>query len=175
MHRPRPCACWVPTGGRRAVLTGLAALALTRGARAADPSVSYEAMLLTCIDPRFVDPAAHYMAGRKLDGRYSQFTFAGAAIGVVAPKFVTWHPAFWDNLATSITLHRIRSVVAIDHRDCGAARIAYGANSIATPATESHLHREVAARFRAEVARRHPGFGVETWLMATDGSVENLA
>ena len=50
----------------------------------------YEAMLLSCIDPRMVAPVYKYMDQRGLTGRYSQFVVAGAAIAVVAPKFETW-------------------------------------------------------------------------------------
>ena len=87
-------------------------LHLTAGAGlfAAFPSLAfgaygnYDAMLLTCIDPRFPEPTIKYMEGRNMVGKYSQFSFAGAAIGVVAPAFKTWEPAFWDNLATSSRL-----------------------------------------------------------------------
>jgi hypothetical protein len=112
------------------------------------------------------------MAGQKLAGRYSQFCIAGAAIGVVAPKFAAWRPAFWDNLAATIELHRITEVIAINHRDCGAARIAYGADSIATPQAETATHKKVMGYFRAEVAKRHPKLVVVTGLMALDGKVE---
>jgi hypothetical protein len=68
----------------------------------------YEAMLVTCIDLRVPEPTIHYMERRHMVGKYSQFAFAGASIGVVAPAFKTWTPAFWDNLATSMELHSIR-------------------------------------------------------------------
>jgi len=89
-------------------------------------SGNYDAMVLTCIDPRFPEPTINYMKSRDMVGKYSQFTFAGASIGVVAPAFKAWHKTFWDNLAASIQLHNIPKVIAIDHRDCGAAKIAYG-------------------------------------------------
>ena len=92
---------------------------------------NYDAMLLTCIDPRFPEPTIKYMEGRDMVGKYSQFSFAGAAIGVVAPAFKTWEPAFWDNLAASIQLHSIPKVIAMNHRDCGAAKIAYGEAAVA--------------------------------------------
>ena len=68
-------------------------LHLTAGAGmlAAFPSLvfsaerNYDAMLLTCIDPRFPEPTINYMRSRGMIGKYSQFTFAGASIGVVAP------------------------------------------------------------------------------------------
>jgi carbonic anhydrase len=68
-------------------------------------SGKYEAMVLSCIDPRFQEPVATYTAGRQLTGKYSQFTIAGASIGVVAPAFKEWHKTFWDNLGASIQLH----------------------------------------------------------------------
>ena len=133
---------------------------------------NYEAMLLSCIDPRMVTPVYDYMAKRGLGGKYSQFVIAGAAIAVVAPKFETWRVAFWDNLATSVQLHHLKGVIAIDHRDCGAARIAYGEDSVANPQIETKTHRKLLAEFRAAVAEHHPKLTVETGLMALDGSIE---
>jgi carbonic anhydrase len=91
---------------------------------------NYDAMLLTYIDPRFPEPTINYMKSRNMVDKYSQFTFAGASIGVVAPAFKTWAPAFWDNLAASMQLHHIPKVIAMNHRDCGAAKIAYGAEKV---------------------------------------------
>ncbi len=150
-------------------IAGLTA-ALPFTARAAEGN--YEAMLLSCIDPRMVTPVYDYMEKRGLGGKYSQFVIAGAAIAVVAPKFEAWRVAFWDNLATSLQLHHLKRVIAIDHRDCGAARIAYGPDSIATPQIETKTHRKVLAEFRAAVAEHHPKLTVETGLMALDGSIE---
>ncbi len=134
----------------------------------------YEAMLLSCIDPRMVAPVYKYMDQRSLTGQYSQFVIAGAAIAVVAPKFEDWRPAFWDNLATTVQLHHIKRLIAIDHRDCGAAQIAYGAASIADPQTETETHRKVFDAFRKEVGRREPKLAIETGLMALDGSIQML-
>jgi hypothetical protein len=172
------CCCGSPRAGfgRRDLLrgTGAAAIAasLPRSAFAAAAEGRYEAMLLSCIDPRLVTPIYQFMAGQKLAGRYSQFCIAGAAIAVVAPKFAAWRPAFWDNLAASIELHRIKRVIAIDHRDCGAARIAYGADSIATPQAETATHKKAFGYLRAEIVKRHPNLVVVTGLMALDGKVE---
>src|SRR5690349_8248614 len=94
----------------------------------------YDAMVLSCIDPRIIDQVHFYMDNINHQRcRYSQFVIAGAAVGVVAPAFKNWHETFWENLSSSIQLHEIRKVIAIDHRDCGAARIAYGPRSIADP------------------------------------------
>jgi carbonic anhydrase len=153
-------------------IAGIAGLAASLPLRVLAAEGDYEAMLISCIDPRMVTPVYNYMEKRGFSGKYSQFVVAGAAIAVVAPKFETWRPAFWDNVATSVQLHNLTRVIAIDHRDCGAARIAYGDNSIANPQIETKTHREVLAEFREAVAQHHPQLTVETGLMALDGSIE---
>lgn len=148
------------------------------GLMAAMPSLAfgasgkYDAMLVTCIDPRFPQPTLNYMRGRKMVGKYSQFTFAGASIGVVAPAFKTWAPAFWDNLAASMQLHSIPKVIAMNHRDCGAAAIAYGKDAVANPKIETETHKAALMEFKKQVAERQPSLKVELGLMAVNGKVE---
>lgn len=165
-----------PRVGRRGLLLGAGAAALTLHpllVRAA--SGNYEAMVLACIDPRIQEPVHAYLAKRGLIGKYSQFVIAGAAIGAVAAKFDDWHKAFWDNLAVTADLHHIKSVIAIDHRDCGAAKLAYGDESISTPEKENATHTAALAEFRKQVGARQPKLKVETLLMALDGSVLSLS
>lgn len=160
--------------GRRRLLgmAGAAGLAagLPRRARAGEGH--YEAMLFTCIDPRFPEPTIKYMTNRQLLGKYSQFSMAGASIGIVAPNFAAWRPAFWENLAASVQLHHIPKVIVVNHRDCGAARIAFGAAQVTDRASETATHKAALADFRTQVVARHPDMKVETSLMALDGTVE---
>jgi len=152
---------------------GAAGLAIALASRVAlSAEGNYEAMVLACIDPRMQEPVRKYLAQRKLTGTYSQFVIAGAAIGVVAPVFKDWHKAFWDNLGTSIQLHHIKKVIAIDHRDCGAARIAYGEDKVANAQVETETHKAALAEFRKQVGQRHRELGVETGLMALNGKIE---
>ena len=155
-------------------------LHLTAGAGlfAAFPSLAfgaygnYDAMLLTCIDPRFPEPTIKYMEGRHMVGKYSQFSFAGAAIGVVAPAFKAWEPAFWDNLAATVQLHNVPKVIAMNHRDCGAAKIAYGEAAVKDKAAETATHKAALMEFRKQVGQKQPKLKVEMGLMALDGTVE---
>jgi carbonic anhydrase len=132
----------------------------------------YEAMVLGCIDPRLQVPVTAYLTGRGLTGQFSHFVFAGAAIGVVAPAFKDWHKTFWDNLGATIQLHNIKKVIAVNHRDCGAAKIAYGDAAVANAQAETETHRAALAEFRKQVGERQSKLGVETGLMAIDGTIE---
>lgn len=137
-------------------------------------SGDYEAMVLGCIDPRLQEPYAKWTAAQGLTGKYSQFIFAGAAIGAVAPAFKDWHQTFWDNLAATIQLHNIKKIIAIDHRDCGAAKIAYGDAAVVDAAAETETHRKALADFRKQVGEKQPKLEVVTGIMALDGKFELL-
>ena len=165
------CGCSTPAG-RRAVLGLLAAAGLARGAKAG--TGRYEAMLLNCIDPRFTTGSFLWMSSHGLRDRYSQFTIAGGPIGAVHPRFAPWHGAFWDNLDVTVQLHRIRQVMAITHRDCGAAKLAFGDAALATRAQETERHAQSLAAFRAEAARRQPTLTVLTAIMDLDGTIQRV-
>lgn len=176
------CACCADllsaSFSRRRFLQTAAGVGVGLGMAGALPSLAlaasgnYDAMLLACIDPRFPQPTFEYMKGRGLVGKYSQFNFAGASIGAVAPAFKDWHETYWQNLAASIELHRIPKVIAMNHRDCGAAKIAYGAEKVANRTIETQTHREALLAFGKEVNKRHPSLKVELGLMGLDGAVE---
>src|SRR5262249_25485616 len=73
----------------RAVAIGGATLAIAPYLALAAEG-NYEAMVLSCIDPRMQEPVHKYTVEQNLTGKFSQFVIAGAAIGVVAPAFKDW-------------------------------------------------------------------------------------
>jgi carbonic anhydrase len=157
--------------GGALVLSGLAPLSTSTRAASGD----YEAMVLGCIDPRVQKLMSAYSEKIGLSGKYSAFKFAGASIGVVAPAFKDWQKTFWDNLAASVTLHNIKKLVVINHRDCGAAQIAFGAQSVANRSIETETHKHALLTFRQQLKERQPKLGVELHLMALDGSVDTFS
>ena len=74
-------------------------------------------MVLSCMDPRFQHLVHNHLKKKKLTGKYSAFTIAGAAVGVTHNKFKKWHKTFYDNLGTSIQLHKIEKLIVINHKD----------------------------------------------------------
>jgi len=161
---------------RRFLQLGSAAgLAATIPSFAFAASGNYEAMVVSCIDPRLQQPVHNYTTRRHLTGKFSAFVVAGAAIGVVAEPFKDWHKSYWDNVTTSVKLHNIKKVIAIDHRDCGAAKIAYGDAKVSTWQTETETHKAALTEFRKQMKERLPQLTVETGLMALNGKIEMFA
>jgi carbonic anhydrase len=138
-------------------------------------SGNYEAMVLSCIDPRFQDLVNKQQARNGLSGKYSAFTVAGASIGVVAPAFKEWHKTFWENLGASVQLHNIKKVIVVNHRDCGAAKIAYGDAKVANAAVETATHQAALMEFRQQLKEKHPNLAVQLGLMSLDGNLEQFA
>jgi len=146
--------------------------------RASAAGGNYEAMLVNCIDPRFTTLSWQYMGllsgvdREKLGDNYSHFVMAGGPIGAVHPKFAPWHKTYWDNLEISVGLHSIKRVVALTHRDCGAAKLAFGADKVGDRDTETVAHAEALIAFRKEVNARHPKLSVITGIMDLKGRVD---
>ena len=119
----------------------------------------YEAMVLSCIDPRFQSKVYKYLKSKKLTGKYSSFTIAGAAIGVTNKKFKKWHSTFWENLKTSIKLHQISKLIVINHKDCGAAKIVNGKKKFSS-SIEDKIHKQSFEKLRKTLRKKHPNLKV---------------
>ena len=119
----------------------------------------YEAMVLSCMDPRFQPKVYKYLKTKKLTGKYSAFTIAGAAIGVTHKKFKKWHSTFIDNLSTSIKLHKIKKIIVINHKDCGAAKIVNGKKKF-TSAIENKIHKDSFKKIKRVLIKKYPSLKV---------------
>ena len=119
----------------------------------------YEAMVLSCMDPRFQPKVYKYLKAKKLTGKYSSFTIAGAAIGVTHKKFKKWHSTFIDNLSTSIKLHKINKLIVINHRDCGAAKIVND-NKKLNFTIENKIHKDSFKKIKKILSKKFPALKV---------------
>ena len=115
----------------------------------------YEAMVLSCMDPRFQTKVYKYLKKKRLTGKYSSFTIAGAAIGVTAKKFKKWHSTFLDNLSISIKLHKINKLIVINHRDCGAAKIVNGEKKF-NSTIENKIHKDSFKKLKKILNKKFP-------------------
>ena len=125
----------------------------------------YKAMVLSCMDPRFQPKVFNYLKKKKLTGKYSSFTIAGAAIGVTATKFKKWHSTFWQNLETSIKLHKIKKLIVLNHQDCGAAKIINGKKPFNLK-IEKKIHKKSFKLIKQKLKRKFPQMKIETKVMS---------
>ncbi|MDC0938688.1 carbonic anhydrase [Candidatus Pelagibacter sp.] len=130
----------------------------------------YKAMVLSCMDPRFQHLVYNYLKKKKLTGKYSAFTIAGAAVGVTHNKFKQWHKTFYNNLATSIQLHKIEKLIVINHKDCGAAKIANGKKEF-NVTNEKKIHKDSFSKLKKEIKKRFPKLKVELNLMSLESKI----
>ncbi len=179
-HLTHADGCCSPAAAHRRGFLTLAALAggaallapmLPTPARAAG---AIDALLLSCMDYRLVDDVVRYMDGRGLTNRYDHVILAGASLGALTEKKPEWGAAFWDHVAIAKDLHRIKRVMVMDHRDCGAYKVFLGEDFGADPAKETAVHADNLRRLAAMIRERHPDLEVELLLMALDGGVESV-
>ena len=121
-------------------------------------------MVLSCIDPRFQPKVFKYLKAKELTGKYSSFTIAGAAIGVTHRKFKKWHSTFWENLSTSIKLHKISSLIVINHNDCGAAKIVNGEKKF-NLTIENTIHKESFFKIKKKLKKKYPDLKISFKIM----------
>jgi hypothetical protein len=164
------CDC-MTRRGLLAVGTALAgASLLSGGAQAADVT----ALGITCIDYRLVDDAVRFFHGKHLTKDYDQVSLAGASLAAVSDKFPSSNAAFWNHIDIAKTLHHIRRVIVVDHRDCGAYKVAFGKDYQGTGAAETAQHKAVMEQVKAKLAKLHPELESEFYLMAVDGKTERV-
>ena len=124
----------------------------------------YHAMVLSCIDPRFQSKVFNHLKSKKLSGKYSSFTIAGAGIGVTHQKFKKWHSTFWNNLNTSIKLHKIGKLIVINHKDCGVAKIVNNKKKFNSK-IENRIHKQSFDKIKKKIIKKYPYLKVSFKIM----------
>ena len=154
-------------GAGCAIVTGV-------GANPAQADGSARAIMLSCMDYRLVDDLVNFMEAHDYHDAYDHVVLAGASLGVVHEAFAEWHEVFWKHVELAKELHSVTEVIVIDHRDCGAYRLALGAEMVDTPDKETAAHRDTMQEFARLVGERHPDLQVYGVLMGLDGVGENV-
>ena len=134
---------------------------------------NYQAMVLSCIDPRFQTIIFNYLKKKKLTGKYSSFTIAGSAVGVTAKKFKKWHKVFWDNFDTSVKLHNIKKLIVINHYDCGAAKI-INRNKEFSKINETEIHKNSFQKIKKKFKKKYPKLSIELKIISLNSKVETF-
>lgn len=165
------CDCKIDRRSLGKLLAGATGASLLPGAARA---AHVTALAITCIDYRLVDDAVHFFDAKKLTKDYDQVSLAGASLAAVSDKFPSSNAAFWDHVGIAKQLHHIKKLIVVDHRDCGAYKVAYGKAFRGDAAGETAQHKQVMQQVKAKLARTHPDLTAEFYLMALDGKAERV-
>jgi carbonic anhydrase len=114
------------------------------------------------------------MNARGLKHEYDQVILAGASLGALTSAYPEWNTTFWQHLDLAIQLHSIQRVIVVDHRDCGAYKLVLGQDLAADLPLETQVHAEWLRALRDAINAKYPDLGVELFLMALDGTVEQI-
>ena len=165
------CEC----GTRRQMLglaAGAAGVALLP--MKAEAAGGVTALAFTCIDYRLVDDAVRFFDRQKLTNDYDQVSLAGASLAAVSDKFPESNAAFWSHIAIAKQLHNIKKVIVVDHRDCGAFKVAFAKDYKGDGAGETAQHKQVMLAVKDKLHKMHPDLQSEFYLMALDGNAERV-
>ncbi len=133
-----------------------------------------EAMVLTCIDYRFIDAVIfHLEQNPELSQKYDFTTLAGASLGFNQTEFKYWKNTFIDLLKLAIELHHIKQVIVYDHMDCGAYQLLYPDIELNTE-EERQLHIYNIKRFIRKLKKCFPELVYSGYLTHKDGHVETI-
>ena len=130
-------------------------------------------MVLSCLDPRFQSIIFDYLNKKKLNGKYSSFTIAGATIGVTSSKFKKWHKTFWDNIDISIKLHNIKKLIVINHRDCSVAKFINGKKEF-SELNEKKIHKKSFEEIKKSLKNKYPNLSIELNLISLNKKIEKF-
>lgn len=139
----------------------LAGLQPTSSAQAATPQA--KALVLSCIDFRFLSKERDFLAIKKLGNEYDWTALAGASLALDGFPHKADAEAFYDQLDLSYKLHHINKVIIIDHQDCGAYASKIDSNLSKNPERELEVHTEYLNRAYQSIRSRYPNLDVELY------------
>ncbi len=118
-----------------------------------------KALVLHCMDFRFIHQIVHYLKAEGLIDQYDDVSLAGAAKCLADPMQAHDTEVVLRQIELSQKLHQITSVYLINHRDCGA----YG-KIFDTPEAETERHTQDLQRAKTMVQEKFPELEVKTIL-----------
>lgn len=129
-----------------------------------------KALVLSCIDFRFVSLEQSFLSGQHLDQAYDWVALAGASLALTGFPHPAEAETFWDQLGLSKQLHDIRKVIILDHQDCGAYASIYR-QPFADLQSEQSLHAKYLNQAAEQIRQRYPDLEVELYFAQLTGEI----
>ncbi len=180
--RNRECPCCRQSGpvSRRFFLQRILPAGLIYGATLIRPQSALAdehratALVLSCIDFRFVGWEHSFLSNQHLDQAYDWVALAGASLALTGFPHPAEAEAFWDQLGLSKQLHDISKVIILDHQDCGAYASVYQ-QPFSDLTSEQNLHAKYLNRAYEQIRQRYPDLDVELYFVRLTGEVSRVS
>jgi len=155
----------------RSLLPGIVAplLLKTLPARAAEHQA--KALVLSCIDFRFLETERYFLSLQHLSNQYDWTALAGASLALSGFPHTAEAEAFWDQLELSHKLHHITKVIVLDHQDCGAYASKIDPELSSDQEREQQVHGDYLNRAYWEIRKRYPDIKVELYFVTLNAEV----
>lgn len=128
---------------------------------------------LSCIDYRLFEATIELLRQDCQVDAFDHTILAGASLGFNQEEYPTWPITWIEHVDLAIKLHSIKTIVVIDHEDCGAYRLFYP-HLVDHPKCERALHIKNIKEFIRYVKNIYPEFQYRGYLLALDGSHEMI-
>lgn len=143
---------------------GVVAFTVLQSAKPANAEVHQtKALVLSCIDFRFLTAERYFLRNKNLTDEYDWTALAGASLAVTGFPHKSDAEAFWDQLDISYRLHHIHKVIVIDHQDCGAYAMMIDPNLSKDPERELQVHTDYLNQAYSSIRSRYPDLEVELY------------
>ncbi len=145
-------------------LPGVVAFTVLQSTTPAKAEVNQaQALVLSCIDFRFLKKEQYFLRSKNLTDKYDLTTLAGASLALTGFPHKSDAEAFWDQLEISYKLHHIHKVIIIDHQDCGAYAMMIDPNLNKNPERELQVHTDYLNRAYSLIHSRYPAMEIELY------------
>ena len=157
----------------KSMLPGAIALYVVQSAQPAKAEkYQAQALVLSCIDFRFLESELSFLAQKNLGNQYDWTALAGASLALAEFPHPSDTVAFWDQLDLSYRLHHIHKVIILDHQDCGAYASKIDYNLSEYPERELQVHADYLNRAYWAIRARYPDLNIELYFVTLNNSVK---
>jgi len=153
-------------------LTGTLSLPFwLKSTHTAQASEMTKALVLSCIDFRFVNFEQNFLREKHLDHLYDWLTLAGASLAISGFPSHAETETFWEQLDLSYRLHHIEKVIILDHQDCGAYASKIDSQLSQNSQREVEVHRQYLHQAYSSIKELYPNLEVELYFVKLNAEV----
>jgi len=133
-------------------------------------------LVISCVDFRFQDENAYLLNNvLGLLDDYDNIMLPGGSLAIASNKYQSWQKSIEEITPLLKKLHKIKRIILLDHRDCGAYSLTFGKDHMSNKEKELKLHKEIMFKAKKLIEKNFPDLKVYCMLMGLDGIVENLS